>query len=155
MRGTSTFLGIALTLVLTACGSSAKTSSPSSSTKAGGSINVLAASSLTKGFTALVQQFESAHPGSHVNLSFASSSTLAEQIQNGAPADVFASADRTNMTKLQTDGAVTGTPVVFAKNQMEIAVAKGNPKRIATVADLAKPDLIVVMCAAEAPCGKY
>src|SRR4029078_13644176 len=113
------------------------------------------ASSLTKGFTALGEQFEAAHPGSHVNFSFASSSTLAEQIQNGAPADVFASADQKNMTKLQTAGAVTGTPVVFAKNQMEIAVEPGNPEHIATVADLAKPGLIVVLCATEAPCGKY
>jgi len=155
MRRTSMFLGLAVTVVLTACGSSAKTRAPSSSTKPGGSINVLAASSLTKGFTALAQQFESAHAGSHVNLSFASSSTLAEQIQNGAPADVFASADQKNMAKLQAAGAVTGTPVVFAKNQMEIAVAPGNPKHIATVADLAQSGLIVAMCAAEAPCGKY
>src|SRR5207244_3451715 len=80
---------------------------------------------------------------------------LAEQIKNGAPADVFASADQKNMKKLQTAGAVTGTPVVFAKNQMEIAVAPGNPKHIATVADLAKSGVIVVLCASEAPCGKY
>ena len=155
MRRISVLLAIALTLALTACGSSAKTGSPSSSATAGGSINVLAASSLTKGFTALAKQFESAHPGSHVNFSFASSSILAEQIQNGAPADVFASADQKNMAKLQTAGAVTGTPVVFAKNQMEIAVAPGNPKHIATVADLAKSGIIVVLCASEAPCGKY
>ena len=108
MRRISTLLAVALMFVLAACGSSAKTTSPSSSTQAGGSINVLAASSLTKGFTALGEQFEAAHPGSHVNFSFASSSTLAEQIQNGAPADVFASADEKNMTKLETAGAVDG-----------------------------------------------
>jgi molybdate transport system substrate-binding protein len=153
MRRISVLVTIAL--ALTACGSSAKTSSPSSSTKPGGSMNVLAAASLTKSFTGLAKQFESAHPGSHVNLSFASSSILAEQIKNGAPADVFASADQKNMSKLQTAGAVTGTPVVFAKNQMEIAVAPGNPKHIATVADLAKSGIIVVLCATEAPCGKY
>jgi molybdate transport system substrate-binding protein len=155
MRRTSVLVALALTLTLTACGSSAKTSSPSTSTNATGSINVLAASSLTKGFTALATQFESAYPGSHVNLSFASSSILAEQIENGAPADVFASADQKNMSKLQTAGAVTGTPVVFAKNKMEIAVAPGNPKHIATVADLARSGIIVVLCATEAPCGKY
>jgi len=155
MRRISTLLAVALVFVLAACGSSAKTTSPSSSTQAGGSINVLAASSLTKGFTALGEQFEAAHPGSHVNFSFASSSTLAEQIQNGAPADVFASADEKNMTKLETAGSVAGTPIVFAKNQMEIATEPGNPKHIATVADLAKSGLIVVLCATEAPCGKY
>ena len=165
MRRTSVFLVLALALALTACGSSSKTSSPSTSSPStsspstssgpGGSINVLAASSLTKGFTALGRQFETAYPGSHVNLSFASSSILAAQIENGAPADVFASADQKNMKKLQTAGAVTAAPVVFAKNQMEIAVASGNPRHIATVADLAKPGLIIVLCAAEAPCGKY
>ena len=88
-----------------------------------GTINVLAASSLTKAFTALATQFEAAHPGTKVNLNFASSSTFVGQIQNGAPADVFASADQKNMQKLQTagDGDRT-TPTVFAKNQMEIAV---------------------------------
>ena len=104
MRRISTLLAVALMFGLAACGSSAKTSSPSSSTQAGGSINVLAASSLTKGFTALGEQFEAAHPGSHVNFSFASSSTLAEQIQNGAPADVFASADQKNMTRQMSSG---------------------------------------------------
>jgi molybdate transport system substrate-binding protein len=157
MRRTSMLVALALTLALAlaACGSSAKTTAPPTSKGASGSITVLAASSLTKGFTALATQFESAHPGSHVNLSFASSSILAEQIKNGAPADVFASADQKNMAKLQTAGEVTGTPVVFAKNKMEIAVAPGNPKRIATVADLAKSGVIVVLCASEAPCGKY
>ena len=116
---------------------------------------MLAASSLTEAFTTLGKQFESAHPGTKVNLDFSSSSTLAEQIQQGAPADVFASADTDNMQKLQTSGDVTGTPTVFAKNQMEIAVQKGNPDHVTTVSDLAKPSLIVVLSASEAPCGKY
>lgn len=141
-------IALAGMLALTACGSSAGKSS-------GGSINVLAASSLTKAFTAFAKQFEAAHPGTHVNLSFGSSTTLAEQIKTGARADVFASADQKNMQKLESAGAVTGTPAQFAKNQMEIAVAPGNPHHVAAVADLAKPGLIVVLCASEAPCGKY
>jgi molybdate transport system substrate-binding protein len=144
-----------LALALAACGSSSKRATPSTSAGSGGSINVLAASSLTKAFTALASGFEAAHNGSKVKLNFASSSTLAEQIQNGAPADVFASADQKNMQKLQDAGSVTGAPVVFAKNQMEIAVAPGNPGHITKVADLAQPGLIVVLCASEAPCGKY
>jgi molybdate transport system substrate-binding protein len=146
---------IVLALVLAACGSSSKSGTPTTDAGTGGSINVLAASSLTKAFTALATEFEAAHDGAKVKLNFASSSTLAEQIQSGAPADVFASADQKNMQKLQDAGAVTGTPNVFAKNQMEIAVEPGNPKQIAKVADLAKAGLIVVLCAAEAPCGKY
>ena len=147
-----------LAFALAACSSSSKSTAPT--TTAGnaapsGSMTVLAASSLTKAFTALASQFESTHPGSKVSLNFASSSTLVEQIQNGAPADVFASADQKNMQKLQDAGDVAGTPSVFAKNQMEIAVAPGNPHHISTVADLAKSGLIVVLCASEAPCGKY
>ena len=143
-----------LALVLGACGSSSKTATPTTD-GSGGSITVLAASSLTKAFTALKSEFEAAHAVAKVNLNFASSSTLVEQIQNGAPADVFASADQKNMKKLEDAGAVTGTPTVFAKNQMEIAVEPGNPKHIAKVGDLAKSGLIVVLCASEAPCGKY
>ena len=79
---------LAGTLALAACGSSGGGSST------GGSINVLAGSSLTEAFTALAKQFEAAHPGTHVNLSFGSSTTLAGQIQDGARADVFASADQ-------------------------------------------------------------
>jgi molybdate transport system substrate-binding protein len=147
---------VAVSLTLTACGSSSKSGAPSGSTpKLSGSINVLAASSLTKAFTAFAAQFEAAHPGTKVNLSFGSSSILATQIQNGAPADVFASADTKNMQKLQTSGDVTAAPTVFAKNQMEIAVATGNPDHVAAVKDLAQPGLIVVLCASEAPCGKY
>jgi molybdate transport system substrate-binding protein len=155
VRTSSLVVAAAVAFALTACGSSAKSSDPTPSTTSAGSINVLAASSLTKAFTALAPQFERAHPGSKVNLNFASSSTLAEQIQNGAPADVFASADPKNMKKLQDAGSVTGTPAVFAKNQMEIAVAPGNPHHVNSVGDLAKGGLIVVLCASEAPCGKY
>ncbi len=148
---------VALTFGLAACGSSSRTAGPATTAgpDSGGSINVLAASSLTKAFTALASEFEAAHSGAKVNLNFASSSTLVEQIQNGAPADVFASADQKNMQKLQDAGAVTGTPTVFAKNQMEIAVEPGNPQHLAKVGDLTKSGLIVVLCASEAPCGKY
>ena len=145
----------ALALTLAACGSSAKRATPVTDAGSGGTINVLAASSLTKAFTALGSDFEAAHTGAKVNFNFASSSTLVEQIQNGAPADVFASADRKNMQKLQDANAVAAPPTVFARNQMEIAVPPGNPDHIATVADLTKQGLIVVLCASEAPCGKY
>jgi len=151
---------------LGACGSSSKSGTPSTNagatttTAAGskafsGSITVFAAASLTSAFTDLAHQFEAAHPGTSVKLDFDSSSVLVTQIENGAPADVFASADQKNMQKLQTKGDIAGAPVVFARNLMEIAVAPKNPEHIATVADLAKPGLVVVLCAKEAPCGKY
>ena len=117
---------------------------------------MFAAASLTAAFTALGKQFETAHPGTKVNLNFDSSTILSQQIEDTpGKADVFASADQKNMQKLQDAGEVTGTPTVFAKNQMEIAVEPGNPKHVKTVADLAKPNLTVVLCASEAPCGKY
>ena len=160
MRWRTSALVLVAAVALSACGSSSKSNSSSSTSTtasgSGGTLNVFAASSLTAAFTALGTQFETAHPGTKVNFNFDSSTILSGQIQDTpGKADVFASADQKNMTKLQTAGVVTGTPTVFAKNQMEIAVEPGNPKHVATVADLAQRHLIVVLCASEAPCGKY
>jgi molybdate transport system substrate-binding protein len=160
MRWRTSALVLVVAVALSACGSSSKSDSSSSpSTTAsgsGGTLNVFAASSLTAAFTALGTQFEAAHPGTKVNFNFDSSTILSGQIEDTpGKADVFASADQKNMTKLQSAGVVSGTPTVFAKNQMEIAVEPGNPHAVNTVADLAQPNLIVVLCASEAPCGKY
>ncbi len=151
LRAPAAALSVLLALGLGACGSSSKPSSPS---HLSGSINVLAASSLTGAFTAMAKQFEASHPGTHVNLDFDSSSVLVTQIRSGAPADVFASADTSNMQKLVRAGDVA-KDTVFARNRMEIAVRPGNPQHVSKVADLARPGLIVVLCAPEAPCGKY
>src|SRR3984893_2864159 len=102
-----------------------------------GSLNVFAAASLTAAFNAAKTTFASADPGLNLTLNLAGSNTLVAQIQQGAPADVFASADQANMTKLVTAGLVD-TPVTFAKNKLEIAVAPGNPKQITSLQDLAK-----------------
>jgi len=146
-------IAFVLATSLAACGSSSKSSG--SSGDLSGSIQVFFGSSLTKAFTQFAKDFEDAHPGTTIKLNPGSSTTLAEQIQSGADADVFASADTKNMKKLQDGGQVTATPIVFAKNEMEIAVEPGNPKKVKTVQNLANPNLIVVLCAAEAPCGKY
>jgi molybdate transport system substrate-binding protein len=123
--------------------------------EAGEAITVFAASSLSEAFTAIAGAFEAANPGAAVNFSFAASSDLAAQIAEGAPADVFASADLINMTRLTEAGNTTGEPVVFAGNVAEIIVAAGNPEGITGVDDLANEDLIVVLCAPEVPCGRY
>jgi molybdate transport system substrate-binding protein len=122
-----------------------------------GSINVFAASSLTEAFTALGEQFEKDHPGTSIvdNFNFAASSDLVTQIAEGAPADVFAAADESNMTKVVDAGRAAGAPAVFAHNRLEIAVEPGNPLMIASLADLAKPDVKVVLCAETVPCGKF
>ena len=120
-----------------------------------GSITVSAAASLTEAFNQLGHQFQQQYKGTTVTFNFGSSSTLETQIQEGAPADVFASADTTNMDKLSAAGDVAGKPVVFARNLLEIAVAKGNPKKIKTLGDTLKPGVQLVLCAPTVPCGKF
>jgi len=147
---------VSFALIMGACSSSKKgatTTTAQSSLKGG--ITVLAGSSLTKGFTALGGEFEAAHPGTKITFGFGSSSDLENQIEQGAPADVFASADQKNMDKLVSANANGGAPVDFAKNKLEIAVEKGNPRHIATLADLSKSGVVVVLCDPSVPCGKF
>lgn len=122
------------------------------SSKLSGKVTVFAAASVKSVFTKLAGEFESRHPGTEVVLSFAGSSDLVTQISQGAPADVFASADSKNMAKLQEQSLV-GTPINFATNTLEIAVPRGNPASITSFADLAKPGVKVVVCASQVPCG--
>ncbi len=116
-------------------------------------LTVFAAASLKSTFTEIGDQFMASHPGVTVTFSFAGSSDLVTQIQGGAPADVFASADTKNMDKLTADKLVGGTPVNFASNTMEIAVPPDNPAKVASLQDLTKPDVKLVICAPEVPCG--
>ncbi len=118
-----------------------------------GQITVFAAASLTETFTALGDQFEAAHPGTTVTFNFAGSSALAQQINQGAPADVFASAAPTNMQQVQDTGAVTATPTTFARNRLQIAVPAGNPATITGLADFGRPEARIALCADQVPCG--
>jgi molybdate transport system substrate-binding protein len=153
---------VALAVTLSACGSNKTTTSSSttlatpSTTSAAltGSLNVFAAASLTGAFNAAKAPLTAANPGLSLTYNFAGSNTLVSQIMQGAPADVFASADTANMQKLVTAGLVN-TPVTFAKNKLEIAVAPGNPKQITGLADLAKPGVSVVLEATGVPAGDY
>jgi molybdate transport system substrate-binding protein len=119
-----------------------------------GEVKVFAASSLTEVFTAMGQAFEKKNPGVKVvsNFNFAGSSTLAQQINEGAPADVFVSADEANMVKVESAGNA-GDAVPIARNTLSLMVEKGNPKGITGLADLAKPGVTFAMCAPEVPCG--
>jgi molybdate transport system substrate-binding protein len=151
---------VGVAALLAGCGgSSGSTASPgaasSSATKPAsvtGTITVLAASSLQEAFTKLGGQFEAAHPGTKVVFSFGPSSGLAEQIGQGAPADVFASASTKNMDTVVSAGGAT-SPTNFVSNTMEIAVPPKNPAGIAKVADLAKKGVKVALCQAAVPCG--
>ena len=118
-----------------------------------GNINVFAAASLTDSFKQIGKDFEAANPGSTVVFNFGGSPALATQINEGAPADVFASASPTTMKTVTDAGNGDGTPVVFVKNQLVIAVPKGNPKGITGLSDLTKPDVKVALCAEAVPCG--
>ncbi|MDQ3108114.1 MAG: molybdate ABC transporter substrate-binding protein, partial [Actinomycetota bacterium] len=132
------FVGVAM--MTAACGADRETSAPSpQKDPIAGTLAVFAAASLTEAFTELGATFEAEHPNLQVAFNFAASSALARQINEGAPADVFASADVANMKKL-TDADSTGETVVVARNRLSIIVEPGNPKRIAGLADLAKAD---------------
>jgi len=138
------------------CGSDSSDSAdaPTTVPAVSGDIVVFAASSLTESFTEIANAFKVENLDANVVLTFAGSGDLVTQIGEGAPADVFASADDANMTKLTDAGEAAGEPVSIATNTMEIIVEKGNPKGITGVADLAEPDLLVVLCADTVPCGK-
>ncbi|RLK61332.1 molybdate ABC transporter substrate-binding protein [Actinokineospora cianjurensis] len=112
-------------------------------------VTVFAAASLTETFTALGKEFEAANPGVKVTFNFAGSSALAKQITEGAPADVFASAAPANMQQV-TDAK---DPVTFARNQLEIAVPKGNPGKVTGLAAFADESLDIALCAEQVPCG--
>jgi molybdate transport system substrate-binding protein len=141
-------------VVLVACGSTTSAGSPSA-TPLSGNISVFAAASLTDAFNALGAAFQGANSGVTVRFNFAGTPTLVTQIEQGAPADVFASADTTNMDKLKGDGFTAGTPQVFARNKLEIVVAPGNPRGITGLADLAKPGVIYITEGPTVPAGKY
>lgn len=150
---------VALVLVA-GCGSSTSATTPpttagspnSSAARPTGTLVVFAASSLQGAFTTLAQQFELANPGVKVKLNFAASSALATQINQGAPADVFASAAAKNMQQVIAAGGAS-TSMNFAKNVMEIAVPPTNPAKIATVTDLASMSVKVALCQPQVPCG--
>ena len=139
-------------LVLAACGGGDDDSGGGTGAGAPSELKVFAAASLTAAFTELGEQYKAANGGDKVAFNFAGSQALATQIQQGAPADVFASADILNMGKVKD---LVGTPQNFASNLLAIVVEKGNPKDVKTLDDLASPDLKVVLAAEEVPAGKY
>jgi molybdate transport system substrate-binding protein len=145
---------LALPLVLAGCGSSPSSgAAPSSADGVTGTVTVFAAASLTGVFGVLGKDLERQHPGLTVTFSFAGSQALAAQLTQGAPADVFASADQAQMDVVTKAGLQAGPPATFARNVLEIAVPPGNPGRVTGLADFAKPDLTLAVCAPAVPCG--
>jgi molybdate transport system substrate-binding protein len=148
--------GVLASALLAGCGgggSSPAGGASASAQPSGQTLTVSAAASLTEVFNGLKTTFEQQNPGSTVRLNYGGSSDLAQQIVNGAPADVFAAANTSTMDTVTKAGLVAGAPKVFVTNTLRIATAPGDPKGIKTLADLAKPDLKVVLCAPQVPCG--
>jgi molybdate transport system substrate-binding protein len=145
---------VALAVVLTCALGTGGCGDDDGAGSASGSITVLAAASLTDAFTEIGAAFEDAVPGTRVTFGFAGSSALARQVVEGAPADVLASADTVTMDMVQAADGIAGAPVVFATNRLTMAVEPGNPLGIRTLADLAAPDVALVVCAEQVPCGR-
>ena len=119
-----------------------------------GTVLVSAAASLGNAFADIEAAFEELHPRVDVVLNLGASSTLREQILEGAPADVFASANQSNMAMLVERGDVAGEPTVFAHNLLQIVVPAGNPGGVAGLADFGREELLIGLCAEGAPCGE-
>jgi molybdate transport system substrate-binding protein len=149
VAGPCTRLGLALLLVGLASTGCAQ------GPPAGRATMVFAAASLSAPFQALAREFEGRHRGERLDLHFAGTPQLVLQIDEGAPADVFASADEANMRRIVDEGHVQGPPRVFARNRLTIVTARANPLHITGLADLARDDLTVVLCAPEVPAGRY
>ncbi|HET7397029.1 MAG TPA: molybdate ABC transporter substrate-binding protein [Intrasporangium sp.] len=148
-----------LALVVSACGragldsdaAGGDTATAASASSARGTVVVLAAASLTDAFDRITADFEAAHPGVDVSVSYGSSSTLVQQANHGAPADVLALAGEAAAGPL--DPSLVRERAVFATNVLEIAVPPGNPAHVGSLRDLGRPGLALVLCASRAPCG--
>src|SRR5215472_12831243 len=160
--GVGASLLLATLAALAACSSSATTSAAAPATTGtgtakattlSGTLVVFAATSLTDAFNKIGTQFHDANQGVTVKFNYNGSSSLATQINQGAPADVFASASPKNMTTVTDEQNTSSAPKDFAANSGEIMVEAGNPKNIKSVADLANASLKVVTCAPDVPCG--
>ena len=141
---------------LTGCGQgSADSESGGGGKKQGGTLTILAASSLTDAFGELGKTFEKQNEGVEVKQSFGASSDLLAQIQQGAPADVFASAAEEEMGTAVKDGLVEGEPEIFVKNREVVMVPKDNPANIQSMRDLDKPDIRLVLAQKDVPAADY
>lgn len=142
-------IGAALLMSLSACAADTPNGTPDQRV----TITVFAAASLKGSFSEIGKEFESENTGVTMKFNFAGSTDLVAQLKQGAPADVFASADIANMVKVAKDDLVTGTPTPFASNTLEIATPPDNPAGVDSLSDLTSPFVKVVLCAAEVPCG--
>lgn len=156
LLATAAAVAAAAALVLAGCSAPAATPTATTSASADslkGTVTVLAAASLTEVYGDLAAQFEKLHPNVTITQSFGGSSALATQITQGAPADLFASANAATMKTVTDAGLTDETPTVYATNVLTLVVPPSNPANVKTVADLANPDVKVALCDKTVPCG--
>ena len=151
---------LVLVIVLAGCGGSGSGGGNGGSgggggDQQGGTLTILAASSLTDAFGQLGKTFEQQNPGTTVKTSFGASSDLLAQIQQGAPADVLASAAEEEMSTAVKDGLVSGKPVAFVKNREVVMAPKDNPANIKSIEDLSKPGIKLVLAEERVPAADY
>jgi molybdate transport system substrate-binding protein len=142
-----------LRLTITACVLGVAIACSGSSVE--GELLVSAAASLTDAFAEMESAFEDANPDVDVLLNLGSSSALREQILEGAPADVFASANTSNMDQVAEVGELAGDAEIFVMNSLQIAVPTGNPAEVTGLEDFAREELLIGLCAEEVPCGDF
>ncbi|MDQ3592913.1 MAG: molybdate ABC transporter substrate-binding protein [Actinomycetota bacterium] len=146
-------LGLLL-VAATACSSSSDAGSDSGSSSSDSlELTVLAASSLTEAFGELAKTYQSDHSDVQVELTFDSSSTLAEQVVAGAPADVLATADEATMQGVVDEGLTAAAPEVFARNRLTLVTPADNPADVASIDDIERGDVTYAVCVRDAPCG--
>ncbi|MFZ2488024.1 MAG: molybdate ABC transporter substrate-binding protein [Anaerolineae bacterium] len=159
MRKGFFIVALLLIVVLSACTAppaTQPTASAPTATMQPVTLNVFAAASLTEAFSKLGAQFEAEHPGVTVVFNFAGSQQLAQQLADGAPADVFASANQKQMDAVIASGRIANDQALpFVTNQLVVILPKDNPAKLAALSDLAKPGLKLVLAAAEVPVGQY
>ena len=152
------FFTVTLSLLLVACvpiAAPAPTSNEAAPAETT-TLTVFAAASLTEAFTEIGQNFSAANPGIEVTFNFAGSQQLAQQIGAGAPADLFASANAKQMSvAIDTGRIITGTQHTFVRNRLVAVTPADNPGEVATLSDLSKPGLKIVLAAKEVPVGQY
>jgi molybdate transport system substrate-binding protein len=148
---------LAILLLLSACtpASTVPEAVPAASTNRTALV-ILAAASLTEPFTEIAPLFEAAHPGVRISFNFSSSHQLAQQLANGSPADIFASANQKQMDIAVEAGRIgPGRAVPFVRNRLVAIVPHQNPARIVTLQDLAQPGLKMILASKEIPVGQY
>ncbi|HEU5090054.1 MAG TPA: molybdate ABC transporter substrate-binding protein, partial [Roseiflexaceae bacterium] len=157
MRHQARFVLIALLFaLLSGCGSQQPAATSTLTAAPGAELTVFAAASLTGAFNELASRFSAANGNATVTFNFAGSDQLAQQINQGAPADVFASANNRQMDAvIQAGDIISGTQRVFARNRLVVVFPADNPGKLQSLQDLARPGVKIVLAARSVPVGGY